>query len=134
MPVIFAKKTFSQKSHMERHQLIHSGQRPYVCEKHSLKSLTYIITSLYIVANVHMPVMFVKKTFSLKSNMQTHQLIHSGQRLYACNVCKKTFSCKSHVKSHQLVHSGQRSYACNVCEKTFSHKSNMKKHQLIHSG
>jgi len=61
MPVIFAKKTFSQKSHMERHQLIHSGQRPYVCEK----------------------------TFTEKSHIYHHQLVHSGQRSYACNVCKK---------------------------------------------
>ena len=64
-----------------------------------------------------MPVMFVKKTFSDKSDMKRHELIHSGQRPYACNVCKKTFSVKSDMKIHQLIHSEQRPYARNVCKK-----------------
>jgi KRAB domain-containing zinc finger protein len=48
-------------------------------------------------------------------------------------VCNKTFSEKSVMKKHQLIHSGQRPYACDVCNKTFTQKSNMKTHQLIHS-
>jgi hypothetical protein len=46
-------------------------------------------TSLYIVASVFMPVIFIKKSFSQKSEIKRHQLIHSGQCPYACNVCKK---------------------------------------------
>jgi KRAB domain-containing zinc finger protein len=49
-------------------------------------------------------------------------------------VCDKTFNYKSSLKKHQLVHSGQRPYACDVCKSTFSKKFDMKTHQLIHSG
>ena len=70
-----------------------------------------------ILPSDRMPVMCVKKTFVRKGDMNRHQFIHSGQRLYACDVCNKTFKQKNNLKTHQLVHSGQRPYACEVCKK-----------------
>ena len=122
---------------MKRHQHIHSGQHPYsgnVCKKNSLRPLIWRETNLYTVVSVLIPVMFVKKTFSQKSNMKSHQLIHSGQRPYACEVCKKKFIRKDDMYGHQVIHSGQRPYAYEVCNKTFSLKCNLKEHLLIHSG
>jgi KRAB domain-containing zinc finger protein len=52
---------------------------------------------------------------SRKSDITTHQLIHSCQRPYACGVCNKTFSRKSGMKTHQPIHKGQHPYACEVC-------------------
>jgi hypothetical protein len=49
--------------------------------------------------------------------MKSHQLIHSGQHAYSCNVCKKTFSQMCNMKIHQLIHSGQLPYACDVWKK-----------------
>jgi phage shock protein PspC (stress-responsive transcriptional regulator) len=55
---------------------------------HSVGSLKLRDTSLYIVASVLMPVMFVK-TFIQKSEIKRNQVIHSGQSPYACNCFKK---------------------------------------------
>jgi len=65
MPVMFVKKTFGVRSNMKKHQLIHSG------EKHSLTSLTWRVTSLYIVASVLMLAICVI-AHSVKSYLWRH--------------------------------------------------------------
>jgi acid stress-induced BolA-like protein IbaG/YrbA len=83
---VITSKTFSQKSEIKRHQLIVLIPVIFL-KKHSVECPILQNTSLYIVAIALMPVMFVK-TLSRMSHITKHQLIHSGQCPYACNVCK----------------------------------------------
>ena len=63
--------------HFKRHQLIHTGVKPYsvswekphVCSKYA-------------------------KTFCLVGSLKTHKLIHSWEILHACLKCNKTFTKK----------------------------------------
>jgi KRAB domain-containing zinc finger protein len=57
--------------------------------------------------------------------------MHTGEGLYACEVCHKTLSDQSSLTRHQRVHNGERPYTCDVCNKAFIDKSSLITHQRI---
>ena len=42
--------------------------------------------------------------------------------------CNKTFSFKTHLTRHVLVHTGKKSHKCKVCEKSFNRSEHLTKH------
>ena len=80
----------SQFSHLNQHQNIHSGVKPFKCS-------------------------VCVKVLSQFSHLNQHQNIHTGVKSYKCSVCLKAFSQFSHLNQHQNIHTGVKFSECSVC-------------------
>uniref|UniRef100_A0A452TY75 Histone-lysine N-methyltransferase PRDM9 n=1 Tax=Ursus maritimus TaxID=29073 RepID=A0A452TY75_URSMA len=99
---------FSDRSHLSRHQRRHK-KKPSVCKK-------------------------VKREFSHKSVLITHQRTHTGEKPYVCRECGRGFTQMSGLIRHQRLHTGEKPYVCRECGRGFTLRSNLTTHQRTHTG
>lgn len=90
------EKQFQGATDLKRHLLIHSDERPHICDK-------------------------CNKAFRQLSSLKSHTAsIHSNEKNFACEECGKRFPIKERLKLHMRVHNGEKPYSCTVCPKTFA--------------
>lgn len=129
-------KTFSSKSSLNRHNLIHMTKR-FKCDTCD-KEFTYKC-NLDVHKLNHSGVRAFKceecgKEFTQKCRLTSHKLIHSGVKAHACEICTKSFISKSALNRHRMTHSGIKRFKCEDCDREFNEKCNLEVHQLTHSG
>ncbi|XP_013928589.1 PREDICTED: gastrula zinc finger protein XlCGF9.1-like, partial [Thamnophis sirtalis] len=86
---------FGLKSHLLRHQKIHTGEKLYQCVE-------------------------CGDFFREKAHLRYHERIHTGEKPYKCWECGKSFSRKSNLSSHEKIHEGIKPYKCFECGKCFT--------------
>ncbi|XP_045144098.1 zinc finger protein 770 [Echinops telfairi] len=72
-------KMFPSQSKLDRHALIHTGQRPFTC-------------------------ILCSKSFRQSTHLKIHQLTHSEERPFQCCFCQKGFKIQSKLLKHKQIH------------------------------
>ncbi|KAH8346429.1 hypothetical protein KR084_000224 [Drosophila pseudotakahashii] len=67
------------------------------------------------------------KCYSDPNGLKRHVMTHEKRPLQ-CDVCLKGFYQRTRLREHELIHTGERPYWCEVCNVHFRYKYNMKTH------
>ncbi|XP_072043870.1 uncharacterized protein [Amphiura filiformis] len=134
------------KKDFQRHQMIHTGYKPYVCETcgkgyirpSDLKAHKRTHTGDYI----HCTLCDTFRT-NRNTTLRKHMREHHGNkpverkpivRNHMCELCGLALATNAALKKHRVsVHTREKLYHCNQCDYTTTHKNNVQSHiKMVH--
>ncbi|XP_018426683.1 PREDICTED: zinc finger protein 770 [Nanorana parkeri] len=82
-------KVFPSRSKLERHLMIHTGQKPFAC-------------------------VLCGKAFRQKAHLKIHELTHTQERPFQCSLCFKSFKSPYQLLKHGKMHATMSTVQINV--------------------
>lgn len=110
-------KVFSRATHLKRHMMIHSDERPFTCTK-------------------------CEKSFRRADHLQTHQNSHAELKPHECEYCSRGFTRAEHLRNHiwtqhtegsDATKQSKRECICTICDRVFTTIKCLSAHKKSHS-
>ncbi|KAK7872467.1 hypothetical protein R5R35_014261 [Gryllus longicercus] len=137
-------KVFHSKAHLNRHQIVHSGAKPFLCEVcgtgFSQKSSLKLHVLSHAGLNPH-KCEHCGQSFRFKASLRSHMMsLHwpsngsnaTNECVYSCDHCGKQFATAYKLSRHYRCHTGERPYECDQCGRLFSQSCNLNLHRKKH--
>ncbi|GAA6234202.1 zinc finger protein 708-like [Lates japonicus] len=110
-------KVMKNKSSLARHSFIHTGKKPFACHLCDLRfnrrdNLQHHLNRLH-----------PNGVAKLEKQREA--------QAWLCAVCGKTFSCRSRLKTHEVIHSGVKPHRCDLCPKAYMRTNDLEHHKKI---
>lgn len=148
-------KRFTQKTCLDGHMPIHTGERKFKCPecpelfKNRNEIIRHKISHLpedqqeegHKLRRQYQTNKMVNKVceicgkfLSSYSNYHYHMKMHDNRKQFQCTVCDKHFRSKAVLAIHMRSHSDDRPYQCDICGKKFRQTAHLRRHKRLHTG
>eukprot|EP00088_Acartia_fossae_P005587 TRINITY_DN12520_c0_g1_i1.p1 TRINITY_DN12520_c0_g1~~TRINITY_DN12520_c0_g1_i1.p1 ORF type:complete len:601 (-),score=76.43 TRINITY_DN12520_c0_g1_i1:237-1871(-) len=98
-------KRFMSAVDLERHSLIHTGEKPFQCE--------------------YCPSAF-RQEYAYKNHVRS---LHTKETPFECDICQREFTQQRYLVRHRRSHTKEKPYKCRFCEKCYSCGTDRRKHE-----